>query len=293
MRLLFMLAFVIPQTITLAQTNCGNAKFTRLTKIQADSSNNENWYKIRAKGNLMDFQASLQNGDSVDYQIFPFTRCSAIEHKHITPLRSVIEGQKLITTEVFNQLVNDGICVCPTCMKRIELKQSGALKVKQGDFYLIRVLNKRQPYQVSMQYSNIDTLNPIRFDLDSVKPAEMEAGMVYQLKEIFFVPAQSVYLPQSIPELKKLKEFLAKHEVIKIQVRGHVNGPAQTKPSFYQSLSDGRAKAIQSFLIEAGISKERIDIKGMSNFQMRYPSPKNPFEAAENRRVEIVITAVN
>lgn len=293
MRLIPVFILLITHLFTQAQSTCETAEFTRLTSVKTDSALNENWYKIRAKGNLLNFEAKLQNQDSVDYQIFPFKDCHAIEHHHITPIRSVIKGQKIITDEVWNNLINNGVCVCPTCIQRIELKHQGALQVEQGEFYLIRVIANNQPFEIEMQYDDIDTLHPIQFDLDSVNAAEMEVGMVYQLRDIFFVPAKAVYLEKSIPELKQLKSFLEKHEVIKIQVRGHVNGPAQTKPSFYQSLSDDRAKAIQKFLIEAGIEKERIDIKGMSNFQMRYPSPKTPFEAAENRRVEIVITAVN
>ena len=99
-------------------------------------------------------------------------------------------------------------------------------------------------------------------------------------------------MDKSIPELKKLELFLKKHDVLKVQVRGHVNGPAQIKPSFYQSLSDLRAKAIKDFLVKNGVDGKRVDAEGMSNFQMRYPSPKNAYQATQNRRVEIVILAV-
>lgn len=291
MRILIVTILTFYSITLFAQSDCSSAQFLRKTAIKVDSSLHENWFKVRAKGNVLNFVATLQNGDSVDYEIYPFVDCSNIQHT--TPIRSVIKGKKTITDEVWNKFIADGVCICPTCKKRIELKQNGKLNIKQGSFYLIRILGHHKPFTFKMDYTNIDTLNPIQFELDSVIPEEIEVGMVYQLKDIFFIPAKATYLPKSIPELKKLKTFLEKHEVIKIQVRGHVNGPAQTKPEFYQTLSNQRAEAIQKFLLEAGIEKDRIDIKGMSNFQMRYPSPKNPFEAAENRRVEIVITAVN
>ena len=75
-------------------------------------------------------------------------------------------------------------------------------------------------------------------------------------------------------------------------MRGHVNGPMQANIEFYQQLSDDRALAVKNFLVENGVDLNRISIRGMSNTEMRYRSPKNEMEAIENRRVEIVITAV-
>ena len=55
---------------------------------------------------------------------------------------------------------------------------------------------------------------------------------------------------------------------------------------------DKAIQVIKEFLVENGVAEHRVDAKGMSNFQMRYPSPKDSFQAKENRRVEIVILAV-
>ena len=116
--------------------------------------------------------------------------------------------------------------------------------------------------------------------------------MVYQMKNLFFIPATPNFLKRSLTELEKLKLFLAKNEVLKVEVRGHVNGPMQANLEFYQQLSDDRASAVKTFLIENGVDAKRISTRGMSNKEMRYTSPKNEFEAVENRRVEIVITTV-
>jgi len=275
-----------------SQTTCNSAQFIREISVSESNSSNVNWYKFRAKGNILDFTGDLKSDSLFEYEIFPFTSCNQIINGHTIPIRSVKKGVALLTEELWEKVVEEGICVCGTCLSKIKLNNKKALKVKQGEFYLLKVYGGTTAFGFNLAYSDIDTLNPIQFSLDSLSINEVEVGMVYQLKEIFFIPGTAQYLPKSIKELERLKQFLLKHEVLKVQVRGHVNGPAQTKPEFYQELSDARAKAIKQFLVGNEVEEERVDEKGMSNFQMRYSSPKTAFEAGENRRVEIIITAI-
>ncbi len=277
----------------IAQSDCESAIFLRKNEVEVKQSTEELWYKFRAKGNLLNFVGELSNSDSLfEYEIYPFETCFRIQSGVVTPLRSVKKNGGGMTEEIWQKFIEDGICICGTCLSKIEADKKKALKVNQGEFYLLRVISNNQPFKFQLSFDEIDSINPIQFSIDSIPPEEIEVGMVYQLKEIFFIPATPQYLPKSLPELQKLQKFLLEHKVLKVQVRGHVNGPAQTKPDFYQTLSDQRARAIQQFLVENGVEIERVDAKGMSNFQMRYPSPKTAYEAGENRRVEIVITAV-
>jgi flagellar motor protein MotB len=275
-----------------SQTTCNSAQFIREISVSESNSSNVNWYKFRAKGNILDFTGNLKSDSLFEYEIFPFTSCNQIINGHTIPIRSVKKGVALLTEELWERVVEEGICVCGTCLSKIKRNNKKALKVKQGEFYLLKVFGGTTAFGFNLAYSDIDTLNPIQFSLDSLSINEVEIGMVYQLKEIFFIPGTAQYLPKSINELERLKQFLLKHKVLKVQVRGHVNGPAQTKPEFYQELSDARANAIKQFLVGNEVEEERVDEKGMSNFQMRYSSPKTAFEAGENRRVEIIITAI-
>lgn len=275
------------------QSSCSTAVYLKKNKMDVEPQSNEVWYKFRAKGNLLHFKGRLVGSDSLfQYEIYPFSTCEKVEKGNVMPLRSVVKGNAILTQEIWEKFMEDGVCICETCLQKMNTKLKQNLRVKQGEFYLLRVLSEGAPFSFDLTFHDVDSLNPIQFSIDSITPQEMEVGMVYQLKEIFFIPATPNYLPKSLPELKRLEVFLKKYEVLKVQVRGHVNGPAQTKPSFYQSLSDERAQTIKKFLVENGVKEDRVDARGMSNFQMRYPSPKNAFEAAENRRVEIVLTAV-
>jgi len=286
---LFLLLFI---SVIQAQNSCSSATFIRNTKITSISKSPESWYKFRAKGALLTFIGELESDSLFEYEVFKNGDCTDIIPGYITPLRSTVKGFEAMTVELWEMVVNEGRCVCNTCLSKIKLNYDIALKVKQGDLYLLKVVSHGKPFSFELKYDKIDQLNPIQFDMDSVDLSLIEVGMVYQMKELFFIPGTPNFLKRSFVELKKLKLFLAKNKVLKVEVRGHVNGPMQASIEFYQQLSDDRALAVKKFLVENGVDLDRISIRGMSNTEMRYRSPKNEMEAIENRRVEIVITAL-
>ena len=270
MKTSFFLVLIVISSQLLGQLSCQFPQYLRKKSIYVQNNGQELWYKFRAKGALLDFVGHYEQEDSLfEYEIYPFSDCVKIKSGLIIPIRSVLNNYKVVTREVWKRVIEEGICACPSCLSKINIDNNKPLRLKQGEFYLLKVLSFGKSFEFNLNFGEIDSLNPIQFSIDSIP-----------------------FVEKSIPELKKLELFLKKHQVLKVQVRGHVNGPAQTKPSFYQSLSDERALVIKEFLVKNGVAKERVDAKGMSNFQMRYPSPKNPFQAKENRRVEIVILAV-
>ena len=293
MKISFFLLLIFISSQLIGQLSCQSPQYLKKKSIYVQNPDQESWYKFRAKGALLDFVGRFEQGDSLfEYEIYTFSDCRKIQSGLVTPIRSILKNSKVVTSEIWKKVIEEGICACPSCLSKIDIDNKKPLRLEQGEFYLLKVLSHGKSFEFTLNFEEIDTLNPIQFSIDSIPFEEIEIGMVYQLREVFFVPAEAKYLDKSIPELKKLELFLKKHQVLKVQVRGHVNGPAQTEPLFYQSLSDERALAIKEFLVKNGVAAKRVDAKGMSNFQMRYPSPKDSFQAKENRRVEIVILAV-
>ncbi len=285
--------FIFLTLFSKGQLSCHSTQFLRQSNVKVEDCGQESWYKFRAKGNLLIFLGELEQKDSLfEYEIYPFSDCLKIEKGFVTPLRSVTKISSVLTEELWQKFVDKGICICGSCLNKSKIDLTKPLKVKQGELYLLKILSKGRPFKFYLNFGAIDTLNLVKFSIDSISLEEAEVGMAYQLKEIFFIPGTPTFVNQSIPELKKLESFLKNYEVLKVQVRGHVNGHNKSKPVHYQNLSNQRAEAIKKFLVDNGVNEDRVDAKGMSNFQMRYLSPKNAFESRENRRVEIVIIAV-
>lgn len=125
--------------------------------------------------------------------------------------------------------------------------------------------------------------NIILIELESVRP-----GKSMQMEDIEFVPGTSQIAENSIPKLKRLKDFLALNSMINIEIQGHVYEPGSNSFSG-QKMSEARANRIMKYLSDNGISKERMTAVGYGNKHPVYKNPKNHNEEQANRRVEVVI----
>lgn len=133
----------------------------------------------------------------------------------------------------------------------------------------------------------VERKGELRFELPKV-----EKGAVFPIKNLYFVGNQAVLLPKSKPTLPRLLAFMQKNDCGKIEIAGHINYPNRPPvdlQSWNFKLSQRRAKLIYDYLLENGISKDRMSWKGYGNFEMVYPRARSEEQQAMNRRVEIRI----
>lgn len=79
---------------------------------------------------------------------------------------------------------------------------------------------------------------------------------------------------------------------LKIEIGGHINKPnqgmvEQSSSSF--KLSESRAAVVYYYLIEHGISEDRLAYKGYGNSEMIHPNANTPVQEQMNRRVELKV----
>lgn len=117
----------------------------------------------------------------------------------------------------------------------------------------------------------------------------LEAGKKLLLEDIKFHQDSDDFLPIAYPALKRLLDFLAVNDDIRIDIQGHVNAPDIENNNKIQRLSEDRSKAVLKFLKNNGIDSERLQASGHGNTQMLFENPKTYEEEEANRRVEIVI----
>ncbi|MCF8244049.1 MAG: OmpA family protein [Saprospiraceae bacterium] len=121
-----------------------------------------------------------------------------------------------------------------------------------------------------------------------LRPAN--TGAIADIGNLYFVGNQPVLLESSKPELPKILRFLQDNPDMKIEIAGHVNrpnNPPVLKSSWDFKLSEDRAKTVYNYLIENGITAERVSWKGYGNHEMRFPKAIYEKEQALNRRVEM------
>jgi outer membrane protein OmpA-like peptidoglycan-associated protein len=124
----------------------------------------------------------------------------------------------------------------------------------------------------------------LQIDLKKVKQ-----GDKMTLEDIKFVEDKAEFLEKSISSLKKLTKFMLENPGVEVEIGGHVNGLTKKNKKEYKELSTTRAEAVETYLLENGVEKERMKVKGYGNSEMLFPDPANNGQMEANRRVEIKI----
>ena len=191
-----------------------------------------------------------------------------------------IEVINLITDEVFATSQTDEKGNFLTCLP---MGGNYALNVNKEkylfhseNFELLESSSLQTPYLLKIKLQPIPTETVVE---NSVKSQPII------LKNVFFESGSAELKPGSLTELNRLKTLLETNATLKIQINGHTDnvGPATEN----LNLSEIRAKAVADYLIEQGISAERLNYKGFGEHE---PIDTNETEAGRknNRRTEFI-----
>ncbi|MEI6310905.1 MAG: OmpA family protein [Bacteroidota bacterium] len=118
---------------------------------------------------------------------------------------------------------------------------------------------------------------------------KLQEGISIVLKNIFFETAKATLKNESKTELNKLVELMTKNPSIKIEISGHTDNVGADAENL--KLSEARALSVKNYLIENGISAERLTSKGYGE---TIPIADNTTEEgrANNRRTEFKVTSL-
>lgn len=112
-------------------------------------------------------------------------------------------------------------------------------------------------------------------------------GTLIRLRDINFYQNTFAVMPTSKNAVDELVNVLYKNPKLHIEIQGHICCVSKD----YKNLSLERARQIKRILVSEGINPERISVKGFGVSKPKFPIPeKSEAEAAQNRRVEILIT---
>lgn len=114
---------------------------------------------------------------------------------------------------------------------------------------------------------------------------EIIKGKTATLDRLYFLKTLAQLLPESIPEMERLADYMVENKTAKIEINGHTDNQGDYDLNINLSLQ--RAKAIKRFLVDQGISSKRIKTRGYGGTQ---PVASNYTEDTRrlNRRVEVV-----
>ncbi len=123
-------------------------------------------------------------------------------------------------------------------------------------------------------------------ELSELKAKETERGLVLTLGDVLFEFNKADLKPGGMRNLYQLVDFLKKNPTRNVSIEGHTDNIGSE--GYNLELSQRRAEAVRNFLLDNGISPERLIARGYGE---AYPVATNNTEAGrqQNRRVEVVV----
>jgi outer membrane protein OmpA-like peptidoglycan-associated protein len=164
-----------------------------------------------------------------------------------------------------------------TFLLNVRTNRQNTVDVEQ---YVGRIINDTAKLFLFPEKEN---LFPYYGDEDLEDPCQLKD----LLDKIYFAFDKTTILPKSSTALKALVNYLTYNPSLNAHFIGHSS--AEGSKAYNKALSEGRAKAICDYLIQHGISKNRLSYEGKGDTQ---PLAKNNTEANKslNRRVELVLS---
>lgn len=123
--------------------------------------------------------------------------------------------------------------------------------------------------------------------LRELNAKKTERGLVITLGDVLFSTNKAQLESGGMRNVEKLADFLKQYPQYKVLIEGHTDSKGSNELN--QELSDRRAYAVRTALIDTGISSDRIRTRGYGE---EFPVASNDTAANRqlNRRVEIILS---
>jgi OmpA-OmpF porin, OOP family len=124
-------------------------------------------------------------------------------------------------------------------------------------------------------------------EIAKLKAKKVPQGILVTLGDVLFDTARASLKAGSLQNIYPLVQYLKAHPETIVKIEGHTDNRGSV--SYNNDLSQRRAESVRSFLVNNGITPDRIRAQGMGE---DYPVTTNSTAAGrqQNRRVEVTIT---
>lgn len=243
----------------------------------------DGFYRIPASGDYAYFASHFNSYGSVD--IFKIKLPESAKPKPVLLISGKVLNSKTkepLAALVYYETLRDG--------KEAGIARSNPIT---GEYKITLPAGEKYGFRAEAQgflsiNDNIDARNVEKYtELNrDLELSPIEINQAVKLNNLFFAFASAELSTESFPELRRLVRFLKDNHKVKFEVQGHTDNIGSAERNM--QLSQERAQKVADFLIENGIDKNRVVVKG---FGMTIPFTSNNTEAGrqKNRRVEFKI----
>jgi len=195
-----------------------------------------------------------------------------LDEETLTPLQATIE----ITDNSKNELL--------ASFESNSTSGAYLISLKPGKNYGITVSKK--DYLFHSENFNIPENAMAKKIKKDILMKKLEVGSKIVLNNIFYDFNKATLRPESIAELERLFKLMEESSSLKIEISGHTDNVGSA--TYNQKLSEDRAKSVVDYLLDKGISKDRLVYKG---YGFERPIAPNDTEEGrqQNRRTEFEV----
>lgn len=196
-----------------------------------------------------------------------------IDERNAAPLSAIISLVDNVTNKVITKINSH-----PTTGEfELTIPHGGNYGVateKAG--YLFNSINFNLPQFA--EYQEIDT---------HIIMVKAEVGSKVVLRNVFFDIGKSDLKPESIAEVENIRELLDNDKHLRVQINGHTDNVGNAAANKVLSLK--RASSVINYLVQHGISAERLSAKGYGSERPIVSNDDEEGGREINRRTEIEI----
>ena len=178
-----------------------------------------------------------------------------VQSKNLSILKGVVMDEKTkatLASEV--ELINNTTGEVIGTFKTDDSDGKFMVTLPSGGNYGIAV--KAETYLFHSENFDIPSEAGYRMYRKDVELKKVEVGKSIVLRNIFFDLDKATLRPESKAELERLNKLMIENPTLKIELSGHTD--SRGSDAYNQKLSENRAKAVVDYLVNIGISKDRM-----------------------------------
>jgi outer membrane protein OmpA-like peptidoglycan-associated protein len=166
-------------------------------------------------------------------------------------------------------------------MQQQQAAEAEAARTRAAAAELDQKLQKALREREELRASLLKQLNLILETRDTAR------GLVVNLSDVTFATDQATLQPGAREKLARVSGILAAHKTLKLEIEGHTDSVGSD--TYNQGLSERRAEAVRSYLIQQGVPNGSTSAAGFG--KLRPVATNHTPEGRQlNRRVELVVS---
>jgi len=230
------------------------------------------------------YYSSYQNGN---WNIYSFELYDQARPKEVMILKGQLKNEK-------NEAVKEGKIeiVYGNSGKKMTLdvsKDDGnyAAVVEVTKDEAVTVTLKKEGSAFSSKVITPEALNTNSLKVDMTAQT-LKAGQSYNIEDLLFETDSYELQKNSSLIMARFSDYLKENPTFKIAIHGHTDDVGDDAKNL--KLSENRAKAVVEYLVQQGVSKERLTYQGFGESKPKFPNTTNE-NRAKNRRTEFLFVS--